>query len=171
MNTRKNTGFGDAILKQAANSIDAYESYLAHLHYCDYPESLPESTSKTLPYRNLSAQTPERFAHLLRDRLSFTLKTTLSATGRPLSLLAAERQRETIPSVQLYLTNIVGHVALQRVMAEGWSATNPHLQQLRNPFENDETLMAVWKYANDRRFKIGLDSLGVLAPGYYDELE
>lgn len=171
MSSREKTGFGDTILNQAANSIDAYESYLAHLHYCDYPESIPKSTAKTLPYRELSTQTPERFAQLLRDRLSFTLKMTLSATGRPLSLLAAEQQRETIPGIQLYLTNIVGHVALQRVVAEGWGSTNPHLQQLRNPFENEETLVAIWKYANDRRFRTGLESLDVLAPGYYDVLE
>lgn len=171
MSTKEKSGFGDAILKQAANSIDGYESYLAHLHYCDHPETVPRSSAKTLPYRELSTQTPERFAYLLRERLSYTLKSALSATKRPLSLLAAEQRRETIPSIKLYLTNIVGHVALQRVLDKGWGTVNPHLEQLENPFENEDTLVAIWKYANDRRFKAGLESLDVLAPKYYEGIK
>lgn len=166
----RSPSLGESILEKAADAIDAYEAYLAHLHYCDYPDEIPDSLGEANHYTGLDSLSPAEFTERLRDRLSFVLKRTLTATNRPVSMMEAEADRGIIPGVQLYLTQIVGNIAMQRVVEEGWEQVNPHIIQLTNPFENYETLTALWKYATDRRHTTGLNSLDVLAPGYYDKL-
>lgn len=156
-------------------SVDAEFGRVWTLHLADFPEDQgivdreyevdPEITR--YKQSELLGLTVEGLNRMLLVRNDLIVARAVTETNLRLDFWRTKEAE--VRSLQSYLVDLVGPLAMKEVLRESWARKNPELKTLRSSFENREILELALKRQVDRRLgrDLGKTSmLALLAPGY-----